>query len=59
MHDTEALGVIQRVIGDSVVSAGLARMRTLPLTDEQLALDIINALDEQGLRIVRVGGEGT
>lgn len=58
MHHVESLGVIQRVIADSVVPAGLARIRTLPLTDEQLALDILNALEEQGLTIVSGGDSG-
>ena len=58
MHHVESLAIVQRVIAQSVVPAGLAQMRILPLTDEQLALDILNALDEQGLRIVGSGDEG-
>jgi hypothetical protein len=52
-HDVESLAVIQRVIAEAVVPAGAVRLRTLPISDEELALDILNALDEQGLAVVR------
>jgi hypothetical protein len=55
-HDVEALGVIQQAIAAEVVPAGAVRVRVLPISDEELALAIMNALDEQGLAIVRVDG---
>jgi hypothetical protein len=52
VHHVDAMGVIERAIAAAVVPGGLVRIRTLPLTDEQLALGILDALEAEGLRIV-------
>jgi hypothetical protein len=56
-HDPEALGIIESAIAEAVVAAGQVRIRVLSVSDEALALDILNALDQHGLTIVRAGDQ--
>ncbi len=52
MSSYNASNVIAEAIATAVVRAGTVALRTLPETDEQVALDIIDALEAAGYRIV-------
>lgn len=52
MSSSEISDIIARAI-QSEVAQPLGSMRFLPGTDEQVALAIIDALDQAGLEIVR------
>ena len=52
-HDPEAAPVIEAALASEVVRAGSARIRTLPASDEAVALVVLNALAQAGLEVVR------
>lgn len=52
MHHEESQSVIERAIQAAIVPVGLTRWRTIPMSDEELAVKIMNALRDQGLLIV-------
>jgi hypothetical protein len=58
MSSYDAVDVVTESIRGAVTRAGLLGVRTLPESDEQLALDIISALEGAGYRIVRREDEG-
>ena len=51
MHHPDAADIIEQAIRDEVVPAGLARIRVLAATDEQVALAVLDALDRHGLAV--------
>lgn len=53
-HDQTAIRIIQDAIAAEVVRAGLAGVRALPESDEAVALSILDALEQNGLEVVRV-----
>ncbi|HEY1604190.1 MAG TPA: hypothetical protein VGF77_01170 [Allosphingosinicella sp.] len=56
MSSYDAVSVIEAAIAASVVPAGIARLRVLSDSDEQVALTIVDALETAGYRIVRAEG---
>jgi hypothetical protein len=52
MFTDEIIGVVARAI-QSEVAHPLGSMRLLPETEQELAVAILNALDESGFDIVR------
>jgi hypothetical protein len=58
MSSYDATDVVTEAIGAAVIRAGIVGVRTLPESDEQLALDIIGALEAAGYRIVRSTADG-
>jgi hypothetical protein len=58
MFTDEAIAVIARAI-QAEVAHPLGSMRLLPETEEELALAILNALDEAGFDVVSRGQEPT
>lgn len=56
MTNDDVIAVMARAI-QSEVAHPLGSMRLLPETEEELAVAILNALDEAGFKIVKRGEE--
>ena len=54
-HDANAMQVIRDAIAAEIVRPGFVKaLRALPVSDEEVALSILDALEQNGLAVVRV-----
>jgi hypothetical protein len=52
-HDSRAASVIEAAVAAEVVRAGAAGIRVVAASDEAVALAILDALEREGLEVVR------
>ena len=52
MSRQDVVAIIERTIREAVIKAGSFGVRTLPESNEQVALDVVDALEAAGYEIV-------
>ncbi|HEX6604359.1 MAG TPA: hypothetical protein VF027_05715 [Sphingomicrobium sp.] len=53
MHRDEVIAIIRAAIEASVTPAGIVRIPVLSQSGEQVAIDIVDALQSAGFKVVR------